>query len=67
MVCLGNICRSPIAEGILKEKSNLVDHLFFAQIVKFEKFSAGSISNIVVLSTVFNKWLRKKWLMKLSF
>ena len=23
MVCLGNICRSPIAEGILREKSKL--------------------------------------------
>ena len=22
MVCLGNICRSPLAEGILKSKSN---------------------------------------------
>lgn len=27
MVCLGNICRSPLAEGILKSKS--IAHNFF--------------------------------------
>ena len=25
MVCLGNICRSPLAEGILKEKTKHLD------------------------------------------
>jgi protein-tyrosine phosphatase len=27
MVCLGNICRSPLAEGILKSKLNLKDYI----------------------------------------
>lgn len=37
MVCLGNICRSPIAEGILREKSN-------NQGLSFETDSAGTSS-----------------------
>lgn len=37
MVCLGNICRSPIAEGILREKSN-------QQQLSFETDSAGTSS-----------------------
>jgi protein-tyrosine phosphatase len=38
MVCLGNICRSPLAEGILRDK--IVQHN-----IKVEVASAGFISN----------------------
>lgn len=41
MVCLGNICRSPLAEGILKSKVNLQD--FFVDSAGTSAFNQGEL------------------------
>ncbi len=42
MVCLGNICRSPLAEGILRHKAD-------AQMLNWEIDSAATLDNMVGL------------------
>lgn len=39
MVCLGNICRSPLAEGILKSK--LLENIFFVDSARTANYNIG--------------------------
>ncbi len=44
MVCLGNICRSPLAEGILKSKLN--DHSFYVDSAGTANYHVGNKPDI---------------------
>lgn len=51
MVCLGNICRSPLAEGILKSK---LPHNFFIDSAGTSAFHNGESPDIRSISTARN-------------
>lgn len=41
MVCLGNICRSPLAEGILREKANAINFPIFVDSAGTSNYHIG--------------------------
>lgn len=52
MVCLGNICRSPLAEGILKSK--LPTNEFFVDSAGTANYHVGEKPDIRSIETAFN-------------
>lgn len=52
MVCLGNICRSPLAEGILKSK--LPTNEFFVDSAGTASYHVGEKPDIRSIETAFN-------------